>query len=56
MTFTEAREWLIEHNIIGENAKASIVAYRIPTQAESSIHALRCVDVLPVVRDTVILP
>jgi hypothetical protein len=42
--------------IIGDKAKASIVAYRIPTQAESSIHALRCVDVIPVVRDTVILP
>lgn len=56
MTFTEARNWLIKKGIIGENAKANIVAYRIPTQAESSIHALRCVDVLPVVRDTVILP
>ena len=56
MSFTEAREWLLEHNIIGENADANIVGYRIPTQAESSIHALRCVDVLPVVRDTVILP
>lgn len=56
MTFDEARAWLIKKGIIGENAKANIVAYRIPTQAQSSIHALRCVDVLPVVRDTVILP
>jgi len=33
-----------------------MVGYRIPTQAISSIHALRCVDVIPVVRDTIILP
>lgn len=38
------------------NAEANIVGYRIPTQAISSIHALRCVDVLPVVRDTIVLP
>ena len=56
MTFDEARKWLMRKGIIGDKAKASIVAYRIPTQAESSIHALRCVDVVPVVRDTVILP
>lgn len=43
-----ARKW--------HNAKANIVGYRIPTQAVSSIHALRCVDVIPVVRHTVILP
>lgn len=54
MTFEEARKWLIRNGIIG--GKANIVAYRIPTQAQSSIHALRCVDVIPVVRDTVILP
>ena len=54
MTFNEARQWLLDNGIIG--GKANIIAYRIPTQAESSIHALRCVDVLPVVRDTVILP
>lgn len=54
MTFDEARAWLIKKGIIG--GKANIVAYRIPTQAESSIHALRVVDVIPVVRDTVILP
>jgi len=33
-----------------------MVGYRIPTQAESSVHALRVVDVLPVVRDTIVLP
>lgn len=56
MSFNEARQYLIDNGIIGENAKANIVGYRIPTQALSSIHALRCVDVLPVTRDTVILP
>lgn len=54
MSFDEARQWLLDNGVIG--GKANIMAYRIPTQAESSIHALRCVDVLPVVRDTVILP
>jgi len=38
------------------NAKANIVGYRIPTQAVSSIHAMRCVDVICAVRDTIILP
>ena len=56
MSFEEARSWLINRNIIGPKAKSSIIGYRIPTQAESSIHALRCVDVLPVYRDTVMLP
>ena len=54
MSFDEARQWLFDNGVIGD--KANIIAYRIPTQAESSIHALRVVDVLPVVRDTVILP
>lgn len=56
LSFEDARQWLIDNGIIGENAKANILAYRIPTQAQSSIHALRCVDVIPVVNDTVILP
>lgn len=63
-SFKEARQYLIDNGIIsgykstGEwsNAKANITAARIPTQAISSIHALRCVDVIPAVRDTVILP
>jgi hypothetical protein len=54
--FNASRKWLIKHNIIGPNAKANTIASRIPTQAQSSIHALRFVDVLPVVRDTIILP
>ena len=64
LSFAEARQWLIDNKIIsgrmsnGEwsDADASIVGYRIPTQAQSSIHALRVVDVLPIVRDTVVLP
>jgi hypothetical protein len=31
MSFSEARAWLINRNIIGPNAKANIVGYRIPT-------------------------
>ena len=56
MSFDEARQWLINRGIIGPKATANIIGYRIPTQAQSSIHALRCVDILPVVNDTVILP
>lgn len=56
MTFDELRSWLINRGIIGKDAKACIIAYRIPTQAQSSIHALRIVDIVPVVNDTVILP
>lgn len=63
-SFEDARQWLIENGIIsgrkknGEwsNATANVIGSRIPTQAQSSIHALRCVDVLPVVRDTIVLP
>lgn len=56
MSIDELRNWLKSRGIIGENAKASIIGYRIPTQAQSSIHALRIVDILPVVNDTIILP
>ena len=38
------------------NAQTNIVGYRIPTQAPSSIHAMRCVDVIMAVRDTIIMP
>lgn len=63
-SFEDSRQWLIENGIISgrkkdgswSNAIANIVGSRIPTQAQSSIHALRCVDVLPVVRDTIVLP
>ena len=63
--FNKAKQWLIDNDIISgvktgtkewNNAKASVLSYRIPTQAASSIHALRFVDVLPIVRDTIVLP
>ena len=63
LSFEQQKQWLIDHGIISgmkdgkwQNAKASIIGYRIPTQAISSIHALRVVDVIPAVRDTIILP
>jgi len=56
MSFEEIRKWLKDNNIIGRNAKAAILSYRIPTQAVASINALKCVDIIPVVRDTVVLP
>lgn len=56
MSFEEIRKWLKDKGIIGKNAKTSILSYRIPTQAVASINALKCVDIIPVVRDTIILP
>lgn len=56
LSFNEARQWLLDHNIIGENATSNTIGYRIPTQAQSSIHALRFVDVVPAVKSTIILP
>jgi len=55
-TFEEARQWLIDHKLIGQDAKTYTISYRIPTQAQSSINPLKFVDVIPVVRDTIILP
>lgn len=54
--FNARKQWLMYHNIIGTNAKALTIAYRIPTQAQSSIHALRFVDVIPAVKSTIIVP
>lgn len=56
LSFEEAKQWLLDNNIIGENADPSVLAYRIPTQALSSISALRFVDVIPILKDTIILP
>lgn len=51
------KEWLILHNIIGENANPIAMGYRIPTQGLSSISGLRIVDVLPAnIGDTIVLP
>lgn len=66
--FLKTRQWLIDQGIIGgaeynedgtlkkEGAKTLMMSYRIPTQAASSINPLRVVDVLPVIRDTIVLP
>lgn len=56
LSFKEQRDFLIKHNIIGENAESNTIGYRIPTQAQSSIHALRFLDVVPAVKSTIILP
>lgn len=56
MSFNEKRKWLFDNGIIGKRAKANTIGYRIPTQAQSSIHALRFVDVVPAVKSTIILP
>lgn len=57
MTFKEARQWLIDHNIIGQSAEATGIGYRIPTQSVASISALRFVDVFPeIMGDTIMLP
>lgn len=56
-SFVEARDWLIKHKIVGQEAGPMAMGYRIPTQGLSSIAGLRIVDVLPsVVGDTIILP
>lgn len=55
-TFEQARDWLIKHKLIGPEAKTFTISYRIPTQAQSSINPLKFVDVIPIVRDTIILP
>ena len=53
----QARQWLIDNKIIGENAEPAALGYRIPTQGLSSIAGIRISDVLPpVVGDTIILP
>lgn len=56
LSFNEARQWLIDNNIIGENSTSQTIGYRIPTQAQSSIHALKFVDIIPATKTAVILP
>lgn len=57
MTFRQARKWLIDKGIIGQNAEATAIGYRIPTQSVASISALRFVDVFPeIMGDTIMLP
>ncbi|QWM90615.1 hypothetical protein [uncultured phage cr61_1] len=45
--FEATRQWLLDHNIIGENAKPFGVGYRIPTQGQSSMFAAQVADILP---------
>ena len=57
MSFAEARQWLIDNRIIGENASPSSMAYRVPTQGMSSIAALHIKDVvMSQAGDIIILP
>ena len=69
LSFEQSKQWLIDNGIISGyrtneedmsqewfDAEAVMIGYRIPTQAQSSIHALRIVDVLPATKTTIILP
>lgn len=57
LTYREARQWLIDREIIGDKAKANAIGYRIPTQSIASISPLRFVDVFPeIMGDTIMLP
>lgn len=57
MTFRQARQWLLDKKIIGPDATANSIGYRIPTQSIASISALRFVDVFPeIMGDTIMLP
>jgi hypothetical protein len=69
LSFEQSKQWLIDNGIISGfrindydmskewvNAEAVMIGYRIPTQAQSSIHALRIVDILPASKTTIILP
>lgn len=57
MTFSQAKEWLIKHDIIGQDTKAIAMGYRIPAQGQASTAALRVVDVYPEqIGDTITLP
>jgi hypothetical protein len=69
LSFEQSKQWLIDNGIISgyryseydmsqqwNDAEAIMIGYRIPTQAQSSIHALRIVDVLPATKTTIMLP
>ena len=56
LSFNEARQWLINNDLIGDNSTSETIGYRIPTQAQSSIHALKFVDVIPATKSAIILP
>lgn len=55
--YTTMRNWLIEHNVIGNNAKPYGIGYRIPTQGLSSTFSFIVADVLPAqTGDTIVVP
>lgn len=57
LTYREARQWLIDNEIIGDKATANAIGYRIPTQSIASISPLRFVDVFPeIMGNTIMLP
>lgn len=57
MTFSQAKEWLIKHDIIGPDTKAIAMGYRIPAQGQASTAALKVIDVYPEqIGDTITLP
>lgn len=45
-SINEAREFLRENNLIGENAKPNAVGYRIPTQSKASTLAISVKDIV----------
>lgn len=56
-THDQRRQWLIDHNVIGDKAKPFGIGYRIPTQGMSSMFAFQVADVLPEqVADLIIVP
>lgn len=57
MTFSQAKAWLINHDIIGPDTKAIAMGYRIPAQGQASTAALKVIDVYPEqIGDTITLP
>ena len=56
-TFSEAKKWLIDHDIAGPNSKAIAMGYRIPAQGQASTAALKVIDLYPEqIGDTITLP
>lgn len=57
MTFSQAKNWLVKHDIIGQDTKAMAMGYRIPAQGQASTAALKVIDVYPEqIGDTITLP
>lgn len=57
LSFAQQKQWLIDHNLIGDKAGPIAIGYRIPTQGLSSTAGLHIKDVLPSnVGDMIILP